>query len=278
MPRKLVADEGALAGVRVEMLETGEERDIAVDGLFVAVGTEPNTEFLAGALTTDETGYILSLIHIFARYWAKHAVSIAHADGGGMIRSPFSAEPARLEIVLLAMQGLGRPGTGQLHLIEFGQFGFDEWNPLPRSEKYFEVPGAYHGWMETIGHQAFVPKTMVPQALMLPEGEKLRWYGHVVCTAPREDQFIPFEFPVDGAPMIHMIWSDSPSWTTCWNGGFAMQEALRSKRVETVVMQHPWFENDTLFADVVLPVSTMFAVSYTHLSLASMRSCSAYCR
>ncbi|WP_418931316.1 molybdopterin-dependent oxidoreductase [Gordonibacter pamelaeae] len=197
-------------------------------------------------------------IKALARYWAKHAVSIAHADGGGMIRSPFSAEPARLEIVLLAMQGLGRPGTGQLHLIEFGQFGFDEWNPLPRSEKYFEVPGAYHGWMETIGHQAFVPKTMVPQALMLPEGEKLRWYGHVVCTAPREDQFIPFEFPVDGAPMIHMIWSDSPSWTTCWNGGFAMQEALRSKRVETVVMQHPWFENDTLFADVVLPVSTMF--------------------
>ena len=60
VPRKLVADEGALAGVRVEMLETGEERDIAVDGLFVAVGTEPNTEFLAGALTTDETGYIVA--------------------------------------------------------------------------------------------------------------------------------------------------------------------------------------------------------------------------
>ncbi len=50
VPRKLVADEGALAGVRIEMLETGEERDIAVDGLFVAVGTEPNTEFLDDAL------------------------------------------------------------------------------------------------------------------------------------------------------------------------------------------------------------------------------------
>ena len=60
VPRKLVADEGKLAGVRLEMLETGEERDIAVDGLFVAVGTEPNTEFLAGALTTDETGYIVA--------------------------------------------------------------------------------------------------------------------------------------------------------------------------------------------------------------------------
>lgn len=60
VPRKLVADEGMLAGVRVEMLETGEERDIPVDGLFVAVGTEPNTEFLDGALTLDETGYIVA--------------------------------------------------------------------------------------------------------------------------------------------------------------------------------------------------------------------------
>lgn len=60
VPRKLVADEGKLAGVRLEMLETGEERDITVDGLFVAVGTEPNTEFLGGALQCDETGYIVA--------------------------------------------------------------------------------------------------------------------------------------------------------------------------------------------------------------------------
>lgn len=60
VPRKLVAEEGALAGVRVEMLATGEERDIPVDGLFVAVGTEPNTEFLDDALALDETGYIMA--------------------------------------------------------------------------------------------------------------------------------------------------------------------------------------------------------------------------
>ena len=129
---------------------------------------------------------------------------------------------------------------------------------MPRSQKYFELPGAYHGWMETIGRQNFVPKTLTPQALTLPEGEKLTWHGHVVCTAPRDDQFLPFEFPVDGAPMIHMVMSDSPSWTTCWNGGYAMQEALRCERVETIVMQHPWLENDALFADIILPVNTMF--------------------
>lgn len=59
-PRKLMADEGALAGVRVEMLKTGEIRDIPVSGLFVAVGTEPNTEFLKGALQLDETGYVVA--------------------------------------------------------------------------------------------------------------------------------------------------------------------------------------------------------------------------
>ena len=60
VPRKLVAEGGALAGVRVELLDTGEERDIPVDGLFVAVSTEPNTEFLAGALQCDETGYVVA--------------------------------------------------------------------------------------------------------------------------------------------------------------------------------------------------------------------------
>ena len=61
VPRKLVADEGALAGVRVEMLETGEERDIAVDGLFVAVGTEPEHRVSGRrADECDETGYIVA--------------------------------------------------------------------------------------------------------------------------------------------------------------------------------------------------------------------------
>lgn len=58
--RKIVADQGMLAGMRLEMLETGEERVVAVDGLFVAVGTEPNTEFLDGALHADETGYLVA--------------------------------------------------------------------------------------------------------------------------------------------------------------------------------------------------------------------------
>lgn len=57
---------------------------------------------------------------------------------------------------------------------------------------------------------------------------------------------------------MHMIWSDSPCWETCWNGGFKMQDALRDESIECVVVQHPWMENDTMFADIILPSNTKF--------------------
>jgi trimethylamine-N-oxide reductase (cytochrome c) len=55
-----------------------------------------------------------------------------------------------------------------------------------------------------------------------------------------------------------MIWTDTPCWTTCWNGGNAFIDALRSDRLDFVLAQHPWLENDCLFADIILPASTKF--------------------
>lgn len=60
VPEKLIAQEGALAGVRIKYLKTDEYEDIECSGLFIAVGTEPNTEFLGGALELDEAGYIVA--------------------------------------------------------------------------------------------------------------------------------------------------------------------------------------------------------------------------
>ncbi|WP_206214855.1 MULTISPECIES: thioredoxin-disulfide reductase [unclassified Adlercreutzia] len=55
---EIVAPAGKVEGVRVRDKVTGEVRDIECAALFVAVGTRPNTEFLAGALQLDETGYV----------------------------------------------------------------------------------------------------------------------------------------------------------------------------------------------------------------------------
>lgn len=37
-----------------------------------------------------------------------------------------------------------------------------------------------------------------------------------------------------------------------------MQDALRHESIETVIVQHPWMENDTMFADIILPTNTKF--------------------
>jgi trimethylamine-N-oxide reductase (cytochrome c) len=55
-----------------------------------------------------------------------------------------------------------------------------------------------------------------------------------------------------------MIWSDSPCWITCCNDSNTYIKALRSQKIEFILAQHPWMENDCLFADVILPVSTKF--------------------
>ena len=42
----------------------------------------------------------------------------------------------------------------------------------------------------------------------------------------------------------------------CWDGGFRFQDAVRTDEVEFFVTNHQWLENDSLFADLVLPVTT----------------------
>jgi trimethylamine-N-oxide reductase (cytochrome c) len=88
----------------------------------------------------------------------------------------------------------------------------------------------------------------------------LTWYSFPIAGWPKEDQFIEYQYPLAGAQPIHMIWTDTPCWTTCWNGGNEMIRALCSPQIECVVAQHPWFENDCRFADIILPVNTRFEV------------------
>ena len=195
-------------------------------------------------------------IKAFARYWAKHNVSIAHCNGGGYIRAAFAHEPARLEVALLGMQAFGKPGRHQIKFIEWTMMGMLNMSPIPEPEFVPVIEGAYHGWnMDGDAPNRIITKTKIPQAILNPP---ITWYGHTICRYPREDQFIPFQFPNEGEPLLHMIWSDAPCWSTCWNGGNIFEEALRHESIEFILVQHPWMENDTVFADIILPVKTTF--------------------
>jgi thioredoxin reductase (NADPH) len=47
-------------GVRIHDVTSGASQELTADGVFIYVGTEPNTQFIKGDLETDERGYILT--------------------------------------------------------------------------------------------------------------------------------------------------------------------------------------------------------------------------
>ncbi len=55
-----VMGERKVDGVKVRNLKTGEERSLPFDGLFVAIGYDPNTEIFKGQLDMDANGYLIA--------------------------------------------------------------------------------------------------------------------------------------------------------------------------------------------------------------------------
>ena len=47
-------------GLRMKNNQTGEKEEIAITGLFIAIGHKPNTDIFKGQLTMDDTGYLIT--------------------------------------------------------------------------------------------------------------------------------------------------------------------------------------------------------------------------
>ena len=56
--------EDELEGLTVKSTLDGSQREIPVEGLFIAVGVEPNTELFAGKVSIDEAGRIITDKHM----------------------------------------------------------------------------------------------------------------------------------------------------------------------------------------------------------------------
>jgi len=233
------------------------------------------------------TGVPSRIIKALAGEWAAKRTSIAHFQGGGAIRGSYSSEPARLEVLLLAMQGLGKPGV---HQFANGMVFLTEppkavLRPMPMTVyRGMEIPrqaAEYHGisnnehiaswrrpgWMvppvarptdnkalaKKMRPAQIIPKTLIHEAILNPP---ISWYGTTLWSEPVEDQFHKYTYPAEGCSEVHMIWTDTPCWITCWNDSNYYIKALRSPKIEFILAQHPWMENDCQFADIILPVST----------------------
>ncbi|WP_222984548.1 thioredoxin-disulfide reductase [Flagellimonas meishanensis] len=55
-----VLGDQVVEGLRMVNNQTGEKEEIAITGLFIAIGHKPNTDIFKGQLEMDETGYIIT--------------------------------------------------------------------------------------------------------------------------------------------------------------------------------------------------------------------------
>ena len=87
-----------LTGVRIKNINSGEEKEISADGVFVSVGRKPATDFLKGAVALDEGGYVIAgedtktnVSGVFAvgdvRTKALRQIVTAVADGATAVHS-----------------------------------------------------------------------------------------------------------------------------------------------------------------------------------------------
>jgi anaerobic selenocysteine-containing dehydrogenase len=223
------------------------------------------------AWASGKTGIPEWTIKALAREWASKRTTIAHGNGGPGIRGPYSTENGRLEVLLLAMQGLGKPGAHQVKMIEWSSPYFPQNNPMPVGARVPKKPlspvlanlipratrlDQLHPLdLSEVLPKQFIPKDLIHQALLNPP---VSWYGNSTFPSPLEDQFVKYTYPAKGCSEVHMIWTDTPCWITCWNDSNSYIKALRSPKIEFILAQHPWLENDCQFADIILPVSTKF--------------------
>ena len=57
-----ILGEGTVSGLTLRDTVTGEDRELAVGGLFIAIGHEPRSDLVAGQLDLDEEGYIITTV------------------------------------------------------------------------------------------------------------------------------------------------------------------------------------------------------------------------
>jgi thioredoxin reductase (NADPH) len=55
-----IAGESSVTGIRLRDTVTGDERDLPVGGLFIAIGHEPRSELVKGQVDLDDEGYVIT--------------------------------------------------------------------------------------------------------------------------------------------------------------------------------------------------------------------------
>lgn len=215
----------------------------------------------------QETGIAAHVCRALARSWGTKKTYLG-AGGlgigwGGAARTATGSQWARSMILMMAMQGWGKPG------VNFGNLQFGA--PLDYSV-YF--PGYAEGGIsgelnftasaisnyQRMPHlitmnpvKQMIPRQRLPEAVIDGAAKGFMWDG-----SSMEAQFSPFEYPMPGYSKIHMIYRYGSSSFGTIADSTRFEQSYRHPSIEFVVNQSIWFEGDARYADVILPACTTF--------------------
>jgi molybdopterin guanine dinucleotide-containing S/N-oxide reductase-like protein len=199
-------------------------------------------------------------ITVLAREWAAKKTMLATGamyGTGGAVRSAYATEWARLMVLLIAMQGLGKPGVNVWGGAAMGA-------PLDFS---FEMPGYGSAGWDTFAlvakKKAENPVSQKVYRLLLPEAilnPPVNWIGEGFCGQSIEQQFVPHTYPEPGpnGAEIKMIYRHGGSFISTMTETNRWVRMYQSPKLEFVVMQDCHWQTETRFGDIILPASTNF--------------------
>ena len=213
----------------------------------------------------SETGIAPQVVRALARQWAKKKTYLG-AGGlgngfGGACRTATGVQWARNMILMMAMQGWGKPGInfGNMQMgapvnnfhyfpgyAEGGMSG-DVFSTASLVNNYNRMPHV----MSINPVKQVIPRQRLPEAITLGHAQGYFWDGFSI-----EAQIAPFEYPMPGYSKVHMLWHyGGAAFGTVANSARYI-DAYRHDSLECVVAQAIYMEGDTPFADIILPACT----------------------
>lgn len=213
----------------------------------------------------SETGVPARDVRSLAGLWGRRKTYLAAgglgAGFGGACRTATGAQWARCMIMMMAMQGWGKPGVnfGNLQMgtpldLNFyfpgyaeGGISGDITNTGSAPHNYVRMP---HVLTMNPVKQA-VPRQRLAEAIVEGRCSGYLWDGFSL-----EGQFTPFEYPAPGHSRIHMLYRYGASSLGTIPNSARLVDAYRHPSLEFMVGQAIWKENEAQFADILLPACT----------------------
>jgi trimethylamine-N-oxide reductase (cytochrome c) len=201
------------------------------------------------------TGVQARVIRALSREWASKRTMLdagAHGSMGGACKAAYAHEWARMMVLLVAMQGMGKPGVNM--------WGTTVGGPLDMS---FDFPGYSRLGINPLSKSG-LPKNPVTQVLWKPRIHEAileppqHFRSEGFCGGSIEQQFTHHTYPEPGKSEIKMLYKYGGSNIGTGVNTNKYIRAYQSPKLEFVVNQSIFWDPETYHADIILPACTSF--------------------